>query len=244
MTRWWATIAIAISLTSACADRLTAPEAVELVKTLDESLASRATPERWLGAIWKTDLRLGAPLRQVDVRRDGQPHPYQAIVFERVVKPSARLGNATCAGTNRAAYFWRAENDGAVFLPQGLFDQRLVPVLANCSKMGTQQSAPLITASTPEQGQWTQLSVAGDIFPGVVTGACRFLAPDAERVLRDEHGITCELTTHQVFLDARLHLLASARSDSMRFGLDTTAIVGVRYTIDCDVAKSALPCMR
>ena len=125
----------------ACAERLTAPEAVELVNAVDESLNSRETPQRWLGAIWKSDLRLGAPLLTTDLRRDGVPLPYRAIVFERVVKPSGRLGTSICPGTNRAAYFWRADSDGVVFFPGGLFDQPLVPPLRSCPGAGVEQPA-------------------------------------------------------------------------------------------------------
>ncbi|MGH8544833.1 MAG: hypothetical protein ACREX3_14645, partial [Gammaproteobacteria bacterium] len=230
-------------------DRLTAPEAIELVNTVEQSLSSGAVPQRWVGAIVKSDLRLAAPLVRTDLRRDGEPLPYQAIVFERVVKPSVQLGNSICPGTRRAAYFWRADGDGVVFFPQGSFDQDLVPPLRSClhdlRHVGEgAEPPPVVTAVTPDQAMWVQESVEGDISPGLGTGACRFLEPEAERRLRDEHGITCELTTHRVSLAARLHGYAVGGSDSMRLDLDTTEIIGVRYTIDCDVAtnKVSVPC--
>jgi hypothetical protein len=236
---------LSVTVCAACTDRLSAPEAIELVNTVEEALATRGVPERWLGDIWKSDLRLGAPLVRTELRRDGAPLLYRAIVFERVVKPSGQFENSICAGTRRAAYFWRADSDGAVFFPEGPFDQRLVPALARCLGEDVQQPAPLVSAITPGHRLWIQASVEGDISPGVVTGACRFLEPEAERYLRDEHGITCELTTYRVRLVARLHGYALAGSDSMRLALDTTEIIGVRYTIDCDAAKSksSVPCV-
>lgn len=227
-----------VAICAACSDRLTAPEAVELVHTVEQSLAPGGMPQRWLGDLWKSDLRLGAPLRTTHLQRDGEKLPYRAIVFERVVLSSGHLAEP-CVGTRRAAYFWRADSDGVVFFPGGLFDQRLVP--SGC--LG-ESVDPLVTAITPEQGMWIQAFVEGDISPGVVTGPCGFLEPEAERVLRKEHGITCELTNHRMRFAAQLLGFAVAGPDSMRLSLDTTEILGVRYTINCDAAasKSTGPC--
>ena len=231
---------LSVVLTAACSDRLTAPQAVELVNTVEESRASGGASQRWLGGIWTSDLRLGAALT-TELRRDGDRLHYRAIVFERVVVPG-RLGNSICAGTQRSAYFWR-EGDGVVFFPEGVFDQRLVPALASCQESKTDSSMPLVTAVTPGHGAWIQASVEGEITPGVVTGSCRFLELEAERVLREEHGITCELTNHRVRMSALLRD-AVAGSDSLRLILDSTDIIGVRYTINCDAAKSqfSVPC--
>jgi len=229
---------LGLTVCAGCTDRLTAPQAIALVNTVDESLASGKVPQRWLGAIWKTDLRLGAPLMRTELRRDGTPLPFRAIVFERIVKPSGHLPDSFCAGTRRAAYFWRADSDGVVFFPEGLFDQRLVPALAGCQAAEGQQTVPLVNAATPGQGQWIQAFAQGEISPGVVTGACRFLQPEAERILRDQHGITCELASYRVRFVALLHGFTSAGSDSLRFALDTTEIIGVRYTIDWGAVKS------
>ena len=236
---------LSVTVCVACTDRLTAPEAMELVNTVEESLASGGVPQLWLGNIWKSDLRLGAPLVSTDLRRDGRRLTYRAIVFERVVKASGETGNSNCPSTRRAAYFWRSDSDGVVFFPEGLFDQRLVPVLRSCVDTGFETSMPFVTAITPDQGMWIQASVEGDISPGVVTGPCRFLEREAERFLREEHGITCELTTHRVRLGARLDGYAVAGPDKLRLDLDTTEIIGVRYTIDCDAARSKFfPCVR
>ena len=225
----------------ACSDRLTAPEAVELVNSVNESLAPGGTPQRWLGDVWKSDLRLGAPLGTTALRRDGEKLLYRAIVFERVVVPSGQLGDQNCAGTRRAAYFWRADSDGVVFFPGGLFDQRLVPGLGSCR---WESADPFVSTITPDHATWLPASAEGDISPGVVTGPCRFLEPEAERVLRKEHGITCELTNHRVRFAARLLGSTWAPPDSMRLALDTTEILGVRYTINCDAAanKVTVPC--
>jgi hypothetical protein len=230
---------LSVTICAACSDRLTAPEAVELVNSVEESLAPGGTPQRWLGDVWKSDVRLGAPLGTTALRRDGEKVLYQAIVFERVVIPSGQVGDKRCAGTRRAAYFWRADSDGVVFFPGGVFDQRLLP--ANCN---VDQSTPAVTAITPNGGTWIPASVEGDISPGVVTGSCRFLEAEAERFLREEHGITCELTNHRVRLAARLLGYTVAGPDSTRLALDTTEILGVRYTINCDAAasKSTGPC--
>lgn|SRR5574341_353809 len=237
---------LSVTVCAACTDRLTAPQAVELVNTVEASLAPGGVPQRWLGDVWKSDLRLGAPLARTDLRRDGEKLPYRAIVFERVVLPSGHVENSACAGTRRVAYLWRADSDGVVFFPGGVFDQRLVPALAGCRGESVDEPTPLLTAISPDHVTWMQASVEGDISPGVVTGACRFLEPEAERVLREEHGITCELTRHRVRLDARLRGDAMGGLDSLRLDLDPTEIIGVRYTINCDAAKSnsSVPCQR
>lgn len=234
---------LGVTVCAACTDRLTAPEAVELVNTVEASLAPGGVPQRWLGDVWKSDVRLGAPLARTELRRDGETLPFQAIVFERVVLPSGHLGTSACAGTRRAAYFWRADSDGVVFFSGGVFDQRLVPALAGCPGE-SDGLTPVVTAISPDHGAWIQAAVEGDISAGVVTGACRFLEPDAERVLREEHGITCELTNHRVRFAAQLRSDALGGSDSMRLDFDSTEIIGVRYTINCDIAKSRLstPC--
>ena len=232
---------LSVTICAACTDRLTAPEAVALVNTVEESLAPGGTPQRWLGDVWKSDLRLGAPLARIALRRDGEKVVYRAIVFERVVLPSRDLENPACAGTRRAAYFWLADSNGLVFFPGGVFDQRLVPALGSCQREGAD---PLVSAITPHHGTWSQASAEGDISPGVVTGPCRFLEPQAEGVLRTEHGITCELTNHRVRFAAQLLGHGLAGPDSMRLALDTTEIPGVRYTINCDAAASKFtgPC--
>lgn len=206
-------------------------------------MRSGGDAQRWLGTIFTTDLRLEAPLSEVDLRRDGQSQRNRAVVFERVVVPSTRLGDAICAGTHRGAYFWRADNDGVLFFPAGRFDDRFVPALRGCATEHENTSTPVVSALAPEHDGWMQEFVAGDISPGAVTGACVFLTPDAERVLRDEHGITCELTRHRVQLAATLRAAAGGL-DSLRLELDTAAIIGVRYTINCDAAKSTAspPC--
>ena len=232
---------LSVTICAACTDRLTAPEAVELVNTVEASLAPGGTPQRWLGGVWKSDLRLGAPLGTTALRRDGDTLRYRAIVFERVVILSGQLGEQVCAGTRRAAYFWLADSNGVVFFPGGVFDQRLVPALGSCLSESVDAA---VTAITPDHTTWIQASVEGDISPGVVTGACRFLEPEAERVLRDDHGITCQLTNHRVRFAAQLSGHALGGLDSMRLALDATEILGVRYTINCDAVRSKIsaPC--
>ena len=226
--------ALSVVLCAACTERLTAPEAVELVNTLEES--------QRLGEVWRSDLRLTAALT-VDLERDGDSLPYRAIVFERVVVPG-QLVSANCAGTRRSAHFWRPDGEGVAFFPDGAFDQRLVPALGTCQRDSLDRSSPLVTVVTPSRGPWLQSSVEGEIEPGTVTGPCRFLEPEAERVLREEHGITCELTSHRVRLGALLVAQAGAGPDSLRFDLDADQVVGVRYMIDCDAARSkaSVPC--
>lgn len=232
-----------VALVTACSDRLSPTEAVELANTVEESIGPGGEPQRWLGTIQKSDLRLGGPLSTTELRRNGQAQSYRAIVFERVVLPSARLGDAICAGTQRGVYFWRADGDGVLFFPHGRFDDRLVPGLRSCSAVNARATTPVVGAVALDQEGWTQESTDGDISPGAVVGGCGFLQPEAERVLRTEHGITCQLTRHQVHFGATLRAF-SAGVDTMRLELDTAEIMGVRYTIDCDVAKStaSVPC--
>jgi hypothetical protein len=229
---------LGFAVCTACTDRLTAPEAVELVTSIEKSFAENSGPQRWLADVWKGDVRLGA-LTRTDLRRDDEMRPYQSIVFERIVLASPRPGRLLCAGTRHAAYFRRADNDGAVFFPGGWFDQRLV----GCSHESAQE--PALHVITPDQSSWLAESVQGEISPGVVTGRCSFLEPESERVLREEHGITCAVTRHRVHFAARLEGFAVGGPDKMRLELDTTEIVGVRYTIDCPALESTVrPCAR
>lgn len=232
-----------VALVPACSDRLSPTEAVELVNRVEESIGPGGEPQRWLGTIHTSDLRLGGPLSTTELRRNGQALSYRAIVFERVVLPSARLGDAICAGTQRGVYFWRADGDGVLFFPRGRFDDRLVPGLRSCSAENTGSSTPVVGAVALDQKGWTQESTKGNISPGIVAGGCAFLQPEAERVLRTEHGITCQVTRHHVHLGATLRTV-SAGVDSLRLELDSAEIMGVRYTIDCDAAKStaSVPC--
>ena len=219
-----------MSVCVACTDRLTAPQAVALVNTIERSLSEGESPERWLGEIWKGDVRLGA-LAPITLRRDGEQRSYQAVVFERVM-----LGEDDakgCGGTRRAAYFKGANDDGAVFFPAGWFDQRLVGCID-----GSRTRAPAAQVVTPEHPFWYVESLAGDISPGVVTGPCGFLAAGSEVTLRAEHGISCETTRHRVWL--AIQLQGADGTQRMRLETDTTEIMGVRYTIDCAAARSVL----
>lgn len=235
---------LGVAICTACADRLTAPQAVQLVSTVEESLAPGGNPQRWLGGIWRNDLRLGA-ISATPLRRDGEPLAYQTIVLERVVVPSDRAETSNCTGVRRAAYFWRGDGDGVVFFSGGFFDERLVPTLASCLGAGGERPSPLVTAVTPDGERWLPESVQGEIAPGVVTGPCAFLEPEAERVLRGEHGIICEMTRHRVTFAAELRSFGAAGLDTIRFHLDTTEMVGVRYTIDCNTVgiRVSVPCV-
>lgn len=234
---------LGVTVCTACADRLTAPQAVELVATAEESLAPGGNPQRWLGGLFKSDLRLRAK-SAIPLRLGGEPLTYQTIVLERVVVPSNHGVGSSC-GVRRAAYLWRGDGDGIVFFPGGSFDERLVPLQGICLGESDDQPRLRVTVITPDGQRWLPESVQGDISPGVVTGECAFLEPEAERFLREEHGVTCQLTRHRVTFDAELRTFVGVL-DTMRLHLDSTEMVGVRYTINCNTAKNQAwgPCRR
>lgn len=228
---------LGVTVCIGCTDRLSGPEAAELVTALEQSLSAEAGPRRLFMNVYEGDLRLRAAASTAVLQRDGQELTYRALVFERVVVPPSGLGTWNCAGTRSAAYFWHdgGERDGLLFLPSGWFDARLVPGLGSCLGENVDRPARALAAVTPNQDMWLPADAEGDISPGVVTGGCGFLPPERARFLRQEHGITCELTRHRVRFSAHVRNFSSLRGpDSSRVDLPSTEIVGVRYTINCE----------
>ena len=91
----------------------------------------------------------------------------------------------------------------------------------------------------------------GEITPGVVAGACLFLTPEAERVLRDERRMSCEMTRHRVWFRGELRRWAPPRPEKplttsepdppLRVELSSTEIMGVRYTVHCEEVDTMFP---
>lgn len=236
---------------SACADRLSAPEAARLVNALEGSLASDAKErpgrlEDRMGEIGRNFSRLrGAS--SVELHRDGHALTYRAVVFEYVMAPPAGLDTSGCAGTRWVAYFWRdgGLSDGLRFMG-GQFRQRLAPP-RSCREVNYSDPQPSLLAYPPDQNVWLATDGDGDISPGVVIGECAFLEPEAAGFLREERGITCALTRHRVRFRAQIQRDASPSPPSFAFDpaisrveLGPTEVIGVRITVDCDAAERRL----
>lgn len=228
---------LGLTVCTACTDRLSGPEAAELVTAVEYSFSRDTGPRQLFMGVWEGDLRLRGAVSTAVLWRDGRDLTYRSLVFERVVVPPSGLDDWNCAGTRRAAYFWRdgPERDGLAFRPEGSFDQRLVPGLSGCPGENIDRPRPMLEVVTPNHQTWLPDSTEGDISPGVVIGACAFMEAESALFLREEYGITCETTRHRVRFSALVRNFASGRwPDSSRVDLPSTEIVGVRYTIHCD----------
>src|SRR5438034_1362032 len=107
------------------------------------------------------------------------------------------------------------------------------------------------TPDDPHRNGWRATDGEGEIKPGVVAGGCVFLTPEAERVLRDQRRMSCEVTRHQVWFRGELRRWAPAPPGKpsttlepdppLSVELSSTEIMGVRYTVLCDEVDSLLP---
>ena len=254
---------LGVALCTGCSDRLTAPEAVQVVDALESALKPGTdisrTPGWWdflFGAGWLSIASQARELSTVQVLLDGQPKTYHALVFERVLAP---LAEVPCAGTRWWVFLWR-EGDKAdgIGFAGGRFDARIGMPMKSCTDQhawymdGPEPSlwrAP--PPNDPHLNGWRGTDGEGDIKPGVVTGECVFLTPAAERVLRHQRGMSCEVTRHQVWFRGELRRWAPAPRGKplttfepgppLRVELPPTEIIGVRYTVHCEEVDSMFP---
>ena len=244
---------LGIALCLGCSDRLTAPEAVRLVDALESSHRVDAVPGWWdflFGSDWLSIVSRARELSTVQVLLNGQPRTYHALVFERVLAPVAEV---PCAGTRRWLFLWReGDKPDGIGLAGGRFDERFgIPMKWCTDQHGWYMDGPEPTLwrvrppDDPHGNGWRASDGEGEIKPGVVAGGCVFLTPEAERVLRDQRRMSCEVTRHQVWFRGELRrwapappgkpLTTSEPDPLLRVELSSTEIMGVRYTVHCDV---------
>jgi hypothetical protein len=235
---------VSLAICTACADRLSGPEAVRLVDALESSDTTTASQRAW--QTW-WDITLGhigdgtlMPLLRaastVVVRRDGRPLVYRGFVFENV-----RVPPSDCLGALLQAVLWTGDDYKSSVDFSGTDFSR--PIEPGAHWRFDCNHAP-ISAPEPKLGVsgWAASYGEGDISRGVVIGECPFLTPGAAELLRERRSARCDLTRHQVRFHARLQQradafgrpLASGLSDSSDIELLPSEIVGIRITIYCD----------
>lgn len=217
-----------------CSDRLTGPETVQLVDTLERALSPESQERRGhaLEALmwgWGDKLARIPGISQVYLQRDGQRTPYHALVFERVMVPPAGIEDRSgCAGPRWFVLFWReGDKPEVVSLRGGQFRGPWVQGFHSCPDVYFMRPEPSLYS-----GDWWASDGDGDVSPGVVTGACAFLTPEDARVLLDARGITCDMTHHRVRFHVRLMRAGSRETSDL--DLPPADAIGFRYTIHCD----------
>lgn len=242
---------LGVALFTGCSDRLTGPEAAQLVDALESSL-SPFDRERAQQFFWDRELALfggheSSLLRnasQVVLHRDGHALRYRGFVFESVRVPPSDLD---CLGTRWSALLWpKDRNSIDVTFSGGRFDQRLVPQSPFCwdgHQFVTVGPEPTVyVASDDAYSTWVSTDGEGDISPGIVIGECPFLAPESARWLRDMRGMSCDLTRHKVRFRAQLQrtklsstpLVFEGANGSSEIVLPSAEIIGIRITFHCD----------
>ncbi len=259
-------LALALCLTAiagGCADRLTAPQAYELLEVMSESEGADGGPgARFASATGLPLAGLSSRLPTVRVQRSLRATGYHALVFERVMIPEqgAHPGG-DCAGRRRILLLERGGDHGEsltfVTGPGERTIDRTSPSFG-CTSHDGHPVAMLRDMTTLRwsrrapgtSGQvWVAISGEGSISEGDAVGACAFLSEEAARSL-DEDGVRCELTRHRVWFAATLrehpedgdaphtttggHRPARARATATEtMRLPRSTVTGVRVTIDC-----------
>jgi hypothetical protein len=231
------------ALGTGCSDRLTAPEAMELVDSLEAAVSPQAEERRQHvleGIIWGWGDKLARipSISQVHLRRDGRLASYRALVFERVMVPPGGIEDRSgCAGTRWFAVLWReGEEPGVIGMSGGQFRGPWVHGFHSCPDVYFSRPEPSLYFSpgqrAPAQSTLWATEGEGDISPGEVTGECGFLASEDTRLLQERYGITCAMTRHRVRF--RVRLVGAGSSETSVLDLEPTEVVGFRYTIQCD----------
>lgn len=254
---------LALALTpTACTDRITGPEAVAMLRTLEQPYATDSAGYEirfledlgnWSGLIRQLD-RAVAILPATDVIRDGRSIRYSAMVVERLMEPSIGLApHAACFTPRRSLLLWRPGELDAIVVMGGDYTQRVRPWPDDCA--GTPGPQPfawagrIVNASTPQEQRmwWRSSDGIGDISPGVDTGPCQFMHPREAQYLLAEHGITCLMTRHQVHFDVRMASLphdrrGNAGAPGFSWRLPPLELTGVRFTVDCTLEAAKPGC--
>jgi hypothetical protein len=240
----------ALTLLTACSDRLTAPEAEAIVLELEHPLLKGELRDgvlRRMGWAWGIAKLKGAS--QVTVSQGGRRFRYNAVVFERVMVPLTGNGRSQCLGPRWSLHLWRqGEHPEALNVRGGRFDQSFSPGRM-CGDVNFIDPAPSAMWYPSEVGNaWASGSGMGDIQPGVDDGPCEFLSVADLEVLHRDMGVTCQMTRHWVHFEASLHPTLDGTCGgggtpclgpgTMRIQLSPVEVRGVRYTLDCALPQT------
>lgn len=253
--------------TLGCEDRITGPEAAEIVTALerglrDDSLLRQIYLSYAMGG-WSDVLgpvrHNAAATTTVALRRDGEPVEYRAIVYERVVIPPPGLDSADACqfALRRSLLLWRFGDptEGLVFTgrnfrrPIGRWAVPCTPEDDGAPALGMDRLPPWAVshATRGDIAAWGAVDGDGEISSAEDLGDCGFSREDA-RFLLEEVGATCQRTMHRVRFRAQLDLVAagflSLDSAVERFTLELplTLVVGFRYTVHCDQRPDLVHC--
>jgi hypothetical protein len=230
----------------ACRDELTGLQAVQLIDKMEASFSISGTLRfDWLlhrmgwapGGMQLEDFSS----EEVVLRGAGRSR-YRAYVVERVLSPNIVLGpHDACVRSGlvrRGVIFFRDGGPGAdaIELYGSDFHRPLAPHLAWCPNdtLRVLDPRPVLwyvpNPDDPRPAWWWGTGQAS-ISPGVVVGPCPFLRAAHARFLREQRGVSCEVTRHEVWFEASIR-----RPDGSTFPLRLvpTGILGIRYTVHCD----------
>ena len=165
---------------------------------------------------------------------------YRGLVQEVVRVPASPLA---CLGTNWDAIFWNVDREHAWLTFRGAdFSRRIEARIhwrSDCNHV-VSGPEPFLYVSEGDSN-WVAIDGLGDVSQGDVIGECPFLTPDAAVWLRENRGMTCELTRHKVWFHAQLERANSQlrpvvedSSTASEIELASTEIIGVRMTFRCD----------
>lgn len=244
------------ALVLGCSDRLTGPEVAQVVDALESSHPTTVR-ERQRQLYW--DLILGmlgghkSPLlraaSKVVVRRAGSSVAYRAVVQEFVRVPES----LTCLGTTWGAVLWNDDREHAWLFFRGADFSRGIESQVHwrldCENEVTGPE-PFLHVSEGDTN-WVATDGEGDISQGEVIGECPFLTPEAPTWLREERGMTCELTRHKVRFRAHLRRAGQSlkvvpdSSAPTEIELRSSEVIGIRITIECDgTERTKVSCPR
>jgi hypothetical protein len=244
----------ALTLLTACSDRLTAPEAEAVLNALEQPLRRGEPRERlWTRLGWEDLLAKLKTASQVTVSQDGHRLKYSAVVFERLMVPPTGSGRSPCLGPRWALLLWgQGEHPQGISISGGRFDQPF-SLGRYCQEVNFMDATPRASWYPGEVGNgWATGSGRGDIQSGLDDGACMFLtAADAE-LLHRNMGVTCRMTRHWVHFDASLHPVLGGTCGggstpclgpgTMRIQLRPVEVMGIRYTLDCALPQAENMC--
>jgi hypothetical protein len=230
----------------ACGERISAPEAVELVDALEKSTSPVAGPSGFWEAMGYSPRVNPSRLHgtsTVVLRRDGRSLAYRAVVIERVMVPASGVDTTGCAGTRWNLLLWRdADPPDGLSFGAGRFDLPLARGPRNCPGIRLVGPDPWLQLIDADVSTGIATEGEGEVSPGAVAGECRFLAADAAGMMNDEYSITCALTRHTARFRFRVERFSRAipgagpphAQGSTDIELSPTEVLGIRYTIHCD----------
>lgn len=233
-----------------CEERLSGPEAIELVRALEESFTLTAGDRLAAGALPLAGDLTGLlesfrsdHISIVEVDVGGRLVRYRAIVFERfMVPPRGLIPDGDCPGPRWQLILLREGGplEGMV-LYGGDFSEPIRRDLPGCAFAGGPGPQPVLwggrlRSAGGEREVWQAPDGEGSISRGEVVGDCEFLEAGIEQDLRNTFGMDCAVTRHRVEFRAHApHPLGDGRGHGLvTIELPPTEVLGTRYTIHCN----------